>query len=173
VIKRVDAATIRPLRRAILRPTRPPEASIYRQDDDEMTVHLAAYDDATGELVGCVTVFPEPVDDEPRAWRLRGMAVAADLRGTGVGAALLAAAIEAVQSAGAPLLWCEAREAAEGFYEKHGFVGSGELFDVPVAGPHRHMRLNRSAPGSLLGLGSRRSSYSNGTRRDRDRDGLG
>jgi GNAT superfamily N-acetyltransferase len=140
VIKRVDAATIRPLRRAILRPTRPPEASVYAQDDDPTTVHLAAYDDATSELVGCVTVFPEAVDDEPRAWRLRGMAVVEELRGTGIGAALLAAAIDAVRSGGAPLLWCEAREAAQGFYEKHGFVGRGELFEVPVAGPHRHMR---------------------------------
>jgi GNAT superfamily N-acetyltransferase len=141
VIKQVDAATIRPLRRAILRPTRPPEASVYAQDDDPKTVHLAAYDDVSGGLVGCVTVFAEALDDEPRAWRLRGMAVEADLRGSGVGAALLATAIDAVRSTGAPLLWCEAREAAQGFYEKYGFVGSGELFEVPVAGPHRHMRL--------------------------------
>jgi GNAT superfamily N-acetyltransferase len=141
VIERVDAATIRPLRRAILRPTRPPEASVYVQDDDPTTVHLAAYDDASGELVGCVTVFAEALDDERKAWRLRGMAVEAGLRGTGVGAVLLATAIDAVRSAGAPLLWCEAREAAQGFYEKYGFVGSGELFEVPVAGPHRHMRL--------------------------------
>ena len=148
MIKRVDAATIRPLRRAILRPTRPPEASVYDQDDDPTTVHLASYDDTSGELIACVTVFPEAVDDEPRAWRLRGMAVEADRRGTGLGAALLAAAVEAVRDAGAPLLWCEAREAAQGFYEKHGFVGCGELFPIPVAGPHRHMRLQLSATGS-------------------------
>ena len=141
MIKRVDAATIRPLRRAILRPTRPPEASVYDQDDAATTVHLAAYDDNTGALVGCVTVFPEAVADEPYAWRLRGMAVDAPLRGNGVGAELLAVAVDAVRSAGAPLLWCEARENAQGFYEKYGFVGSGELFEVPVAGPHRHMRL--------------------------------
>jgi GNAT superfamily N-acetyltransferase len=140
-IRRVDAAAIRPLRRAILRPTRPPEASVYDQDDDATTVHLAAYDDNTGALIGCVTVFPAPVDDEPRAWRLRGMAVDVPQRGTGVGADLLAVAVDAVRSAGAPLLWCEARENAQGFYEKYGFIGTGELFDVPVAGPHRHMRL--------------------------------
>ena len=142
MIKRVDAGTIRPLRRAILRPTRPPEASVYDQDDDPVTVHLAAYDDGSGQLIGCVTVFPEPVPDEPRAWRLRGMAVEADRRGTGVGAALLAVAVDEVRATGAPLLWCEAREAAQGFYEKYGFIGSGELFTIPVAGPHRHMRLD-------------------------------
>ena len=134
MIRRVDAATIRPLRRAILRPTRPPEASVYDQDDDAATVHLAAYDDAGG-LVGCVTVFAEASEDEPHAWRLRGMATAPEVRGTGVGKALLTAAVDAVRSTGAPLLWCHARENAEGFYARRGFVAVGELFDIPVAGP--------------------------------------
>jgi predicted GNAT family N-acyltransferase len=139
-IARVDAATIRPLRRAILRPTLPPEASVYDQDDDATTVHLAAYDDSR-HLIGCVTVFPEALDDEPHAWRLRGMAVVDELHGRGVGAALLREAVDAVRATGAPVLWCEAREAAQGFYAKYGFVGSGDLFNVAVAGPHRHMRL--------------------------------
>jgi GNAT superfamily N-acetyltransferase len=140
VIRQVDAATIRPLRRAILRPTKPEDASIYAQDDDETTLHLAAYDEAE-VVIGCVTVFPEGLDDEPRAWRLRGMAVQDGHRGSGIGADLLAAAVDAVRSRGVPLLWCESREAAQGFYEKYGFVGSGELFVLPVTGPHRHMRL--------------------------------
>jgi predicted GNAT family N-acyltransferase len=140
VIRRVEAAVIRPLRREILRPTRPPDASVYDQDDNPQTVHLAAYDDS-GALVGCVTVFPEPYDDDADAWRLRGMATVAEVRGSGVGAALLQAAIDAAIAAGAPLLWCNAREAAEGFYAKYGFVGVGELFDLPVIGLHRRMHL--------------------------------
>jgi GNAT superfamily N-acetyltransferase len=144
VIRRVDAATIRPLRRAILRPTKPEDASVYAQDDDETTVHFAAYDetDPDGDIVvGCVTVFPEGLDDEPAAWRLRGMAVQDGLRGAGIGAALLAAAVDAVRSRGVPLLWCESREPAQGFYEKYGFVASGDLFELLGTGPHRHMRL--------------------------------
>lgn len=143
MIRRVDALTIRPLRRAILRPTRPPEASVYAQDDETGTVHLAAYDDG-GDVVGCVTVFAQQTDDEPLAWRLRGMATTPEARGQGVGAALLAAAIDAVRAAGAPLLWCNARESAEGFYARYGFVPVGELFEVPVAGPHRRMLLTLS-----------------------------
>ena len=136
-IRRVSVEEIRPLRRAVLRPTRPPEASVYRQDDEPTTVHLAAYD---GEaLVGCVTVFPEPYDDVDAAWRLRGMATVEEMRGVGVGRALLQASIDAVRAAGAPLLWCNARQAAEGFYARFGFEPVGELFDIPVAGPHRRM----------------------------------
>ena len=137
-IRRVDAQTVRPLRRAILRPTRPPEKSVYSQDDAPDTVHLAAYDEHDA-LVGCLTIFPEAYEDEPRAWRLRGMATTPEIRGTGVGGALLLAALEVVRQAGAPLLWCNAREPAEGFYARYGFVGVGHRFDIPVAGPHRVM----------------------------------
>jgi predicted GNAT family N-acyltransferase len=144
VIRRVDAQTVRPLRREILRPTRPLEASIYDEDDDPRTVHLAAYN-ADGSLVGCVTLFPEAYDTEPLAWRLRGMATSPDARGTGVGGALLGASLDVVTDAKAPLLWCNARESAEGFYARYGFVGDGEIFDLPLAGPHRRMVL-RLAP---------------------------
>jgi predicted GNAT family N-acyltransferase len=145
-IQRVDANTVRPLRREILRPARPPEASIYDEDDDPQTVHLAAYN-SDGSLVGCVTLFPEEYDAEPLAWRLRGMATISDVRGTGVGGALLAASVDVVTKANAPLLWCNARESAEGFYARYGFVGVGEIFELPLAGPHRRMVLRLSPAG--------------------------
>lgn len=138
MIRRVDAETVRPLRREILRPTRPPEASIYDQDEDPRTVHLAAYD-GNGSLVGCVTLFPETYDAELLAWRLRGMATMPQVRRTGVGGALLGASIDLVTEAGAPLLWCNAREPVKGFYARHGFVVVGEIFELPLVGPHRLM----------------------------------
>jgi predicted GNAT family N-acyltransferase len=144
-VHRVPVETIRPLRRAILRPTRPPEKSVYPQDDLPDTVHVAAYDDA-GTVVGCVTVFPQEYGDEPKAWRLRGMATTEEMRGVGVGRQLLDAAIETIRSEGAPLLWCNARQNAEGFYERFGFVGVGDRFEIPVAGPHRVMVLDLRAP---------------------------
>jgi predicted GNAT family N-acyltransferase len=140
VIRRVDVAAITLLRHAVLRPMLPVAASAYREDDDDATVHLAAYD-AVGAVVGCVTIFPEGITGHPDAWRLRGMATAPELRGTGVGAQLLAAAIDAATAARAPLLWCNARAPAEGFYARYGFAGIGELFDVTDLGPHRFMQL--------------------------------
>src|SRR4051812_15471520 len=129
-----------PLRQHVLRPALPPERSSYAEDDEPTTIHLAAYDDG-GAVIGCVTVFPEGLDDEPGAWRLRGMATAPEVRGTGVGAALLAAAIDAAASRAAPVLWCNARAPAEDFYARYGFPAVGELFGVADLGPHRFMRL--------------------------------
>jgi predicted GNAT family N-acyltransferase len=146
VIRRVAVADVRPLRRRVLRPQLPPERSQYAEDADPVTVHLAAYDD-DGEVVGCVTVFPSGIDDDPTAWRLRGMATTPEVRGTGVGAALLAAAVEATSAAGAELLWCTARATAEGFYARYGFRAVGDLFDVPELGPHRFMELPLDRPG--------------------------
>jgi predicted GNAT family N-acyltransferase len=146
VIERVPIVAILPLRQAVLRPALPPEASSYAEDDAPTTIHLAAYEGS--DVIGCVTVFPEALADEPAAWRLRGMATDPVVRGTGVGARLLAAAIEAATATGAPLLWCNARAPAEGFYARYGFIATGELFDVPSLGPHRFMRL-RLDPGRV------------------------
>jgi GNAT superfamily N-acetyltransferase len=143
-LRRVDVEAIRPLRQEILRPSLPLEASAYAQDDEPQTAHFAAYD---GDVViGCVTVFPEALDDVADAWRLRGMATAESVRGTGVGALLLNAAIDHVRAEGASVLWCNARDTAEGFYARYGFAPVGELFDVPPLGPHRFMRLALAPP---------------------------
>ena len=60
------------------------------------TVHIGAFD---GEVVvGCASVFPEAHEDEPLAWRLRGMAVDPSRQGQGIGRLVLEAAVEVVTS---------------------------------------------------------------------------
>ena len=62
--------------------------------------------------------FPDPWPNSAApGWQLRGMAVLPELRGEGVGRKLLKAVHEEVS---APL-WCNAREAAEGFYNGEGY----------------------------------------------------
>jgi GNAT superfamily N-acetyltransferase len=140
-VERVAPPVVLPLRHAVLRPGRPVTDSAYAAD--ATAVHLAAYDG--DRVVGVATVFPEPDPDtgEP-GWRLRGMAVDPAVQGCGVGAALLAAVLEAARAGGAQLVWCNARVAAIRFYERHGLVASGDVFDVPHAGPHRRMRTRLS-----------------------------
>lgn len=149
MIERVDADRVLPLRQAVLRPALSIKESSYAEDPSPSTVHLAVIDDG-GTVVACVTVFPSALDDAPRAWRLRGMATDPSIRGSGVGGRLLAAAIGAVGDAGGDVLWCNAREPAEGFYARYGFVGVGALFDVPPLGPHRFM-LRPVVPGEQAG----------------------
>lgn len=139
-IRRARAEEIFPLRHAVLRPGRPVSASVYAEDAG--AVHVGAWDD--GMLVGCATVFPDPWDGspdwpaEPRAWRLRGMAVDPSRHRTGVGRQVIAAVVAAAVEAGAPMLWANARVTALPFYESAGWIVAGEEFLTKDTGlPHK------------------------------------
>jgi GNAT superfamily N-acetyltransferase len=136
VVRRAKVEEIVSLRRAVLRPGYPDAASDYRED--AQAVHVGAWDDSA--LVGCATVFADPWPGppaEPAAWRLRGMAVEPSYQGTGVGARVLAEAVEAARAAGAPLMWANGRSTAIGFYERHGWRVAGEEFNASDTGlPH-------------------------------------
>lgn len=141
VVRPVPAPEVRPLRQAVLRPGQPPDASLYPGDDNPLTVHLGAYLD--GRLVGIASVYAELRPGAPArepAWRLRGMASAADARGQGVGRALLEASVDHVAASGGGELWCNARTPAAGFYAAAGFDVVSEPFDIPGIGPHVVMR---------------------------------
>ena len=139
-VHRVSAAETRRLRRQILRP---------HQSIDE----LAAEEDAAatwfaaireGEVVGTVSVSPEASSDGSEAvrpFRLRAMATSVDLRGRGLGAVMLAAAVDHVRSESGDEVWCSARVPAAGFYRRHGFVETSATYDVEHIGPHVRMAL--------------------------------
>jgi GNAT superfamily N-acetyltransferase len=136
---RVAVARTLPLRRAVLRPHLP-AADPYLPPDAtaSSTVAYAALD-RHGEVIGAAVLTP----DEPpfgstagRAWRLRGMAVAPQQRNRGIGGALLAAHIAHVAGLGGGILWCNARIAARGLYERGGMSAWGEVFEEPLIGPH-------------------------------------
>jgi GNAT superfamily N-acetyltransferase len=136
VVRRATVAEIMPLRRAVLRPGYPPEASHYAEDD--VAVHVGGWDDDA--LIGCATVFADPwpgPPPAPDAWRLRGMAVDPTRQGTGLGAQVLAEAVAAARTAGAPLIWANARTTALGFYLRYGWQVAGEEFLASDTGlPH-------------------------------------
>ncbi|HEX7880443.1 MAG TPA: GNAT family N-acetyltransferase [Candidatus Eisenbacteria bacterium] len=138
MIRAISAAETRPLRQAVLRPHQRVEELVYPGDDDPRTHHLGAFDG--GRLVGIASIYVEPMvampDAGPTDWRLRGMATAPEMRGTGLGGALLEACIEHSRNHGGTRLWCNARVPAAGFYLRYGFVVHGEEFDLPGIGPH-------------------------------------
>jgi GNAT superfamily N-acetyltransferase len=134
VVEQVDVEQVRQLRHEVLRgPTFAWSESVYPADDDAATIHLAARD--RDRVVGCATWFPEPLESEP-AWRLRGMAVAPDRQGTGVGTLIMAASFERLAALDADLLWCNARMSALPFYEAHGFRRVGGTFPSVGGIPH-------------------------------------
>jgi predicted GNAT family N-acyltransferase len=129
------------LRRAVLRPGG--GDVVWAGDEHPATVHLAARD-AAGRVVGVLRLSPAPCPwrADPRApWQLRGMATDPEVRGSGVGRALVVAAVATVADRGGDLVWCDARTTAAGFYERMGFTVVSDPFDKPGIGPHVGMVL--------------------------------
>jgi GNAT superfamily N-acetyltransferase len=137
----VPAADVRPLRRAILRPGQAPEELIYPGDDDPESRHLAVTVD--GALAGIASVMADGYPPDPRAgdWRVRGMAVEPELRGRGIGSALLAACEAHASNRGARRLWCNARVDARNLYGNAGMEVEGDEFEI--AGIGRHLLMSK------------------------------
>jgi ribosomal protein S18 acetylase RimI-like enzyme len=136
-VEQVDAAATYPLRAQELRQGRPVE---IEEDDAPYTLHLAARIDG-GDIIGVVRFHPRdcPWREGEGSWQLRGMATDPRVRGLGAGRALVAAGLVLVAARGGDLVWCDARKAAVGFYERIGFTTVTEEYDLRPVGPHRGM----------------------------------
>ncbi len=135
-IRRIDAGDTHHLRQMLLRPHQ--RIGEMEWDHDAEGVHFGAFVD--DDLVGITTLVPQPREAVPGGWRVRGMAVVPDLRGHGIGAALLAAAVDTAWEHDAAELWCTARTPAARFYAVHGFEAVSDVFELPDIGPHVIMR---------------------------------
>ncbi|MHB1446482.1 MAG: GNAT family N-acetyltransferase [Acidimicrobiales bacterium] len=125
----------------MLHPELAPDGVGLPGDDRTGASHWVAMAAEVG-LIGVVSVMPEaPPWDPPgdAGWRLRGMATAPEVRGWGVGAELVARVLEHARAQQGRVLWCTARMAAVGFYQRQGFVTRGETWEEPVIGTHIHM----------------------------------
>ena len=144
VLRLITAAETRPVRQAVLRPDQPPETTLYQGDEAPGAWHVGAYVD--DQLLGTASVYTEAPAGEadPCAYRLRGMAVLPGFRGQGVGRALVQACVRHVLAHGGNTLWCNGRVSALGFYQALGFRPIGDVFDLPISGPH--YRLIRRVP---------------------------
>ncbi|GAA3810567.1 GNAT family N-acetyltransferase [Nocardioides panacisoli] len=140
-VGRVPIADTLALRAKVLRPGGPPESARVPGDDHPEAAAYAARDG--GEIVGCVVLFPDPCPDLPGraagSWRIRGMATAIGWRGSGVGSAVLDAALAHVRAAGGDLVWCNARTPARTLYERAGFRQVGEEWIEGDFGLHVRM----------------------------------
>ena len=136
-IEQVDAAATYALRAQELRQGRAVEID---GDDAPYALHLAARLDG-GEIVGVVRFLPRdcPWREAEAPWQLRGMATDPRVRGLGVGRALVAEGLSRVVERGADLVWCDARAAAVGFYERIGFTLVTDEYDLRPVGAHRGM----------------------------------
>lgn len=142
-IAAVPAEATYDLRRQVLRGDDPEADVDFPEDHEPGAVHLGAYD-AGGRLIAIATLLPSPTVARPgaEAWQLRGMAVAPDAQGGGVGRELVTAAVAHVRAAGASVLWAHGRDTALDFYERLGWVVEGEGYLTSIGIPHHTIVLD-------------------------------
>jgi predicted GNAT family N-acyltransferase len=137
----VEAARTYRLRQAVLRPHQRVE-DLAAADTGEGTC-LAAWDDATGEILSTLTYYREAPPEILRqecadapSYRLRAVATAPAHRRQGLAKAVLADAVARIGELGGGFVWCNARLGAKDFYSDAGFVAVGPVFEEPEIGPH-------------------------------------
>ncbi len=130
-----EIARIRDLRYEILRKPlgMPIAGTMFPGDENPSTIHLIAFSDAA--LIACATLLFDDSDEI----QLRGMAVASNWQRKGIGGLMVETA-QNIAISEVKTLWCNARSPAIGFYERQGWIQSGEIFDVPIIGPHIVMK---------------------------------
>ena len=128
---RVDEDAIARVRREVfVEEQSVPEALEWETWDPECTWFIAQTE--SGEVVGIVRLTPDA--------RIGRMAVRASWRRKGVGAALLAAALDAARRRGLFSVRLSAQTHALPFYARHGFQPEGEVYqDAGI--PHIAMTL--------------------------------
>lgn len=129
-VRPVPASATRPLRLKVLRPGQPPENAHYPGDEAPDTFHAGVYED--DRLVAAASIFhePPPGEQDPGAWRLRGVAVDPAAQRRGYGRSVVLACLDHVASQGGTRLWCNARAGALDFYLSLGFRSLGERFET-------------------------------------------
>ena len=140
VVQFISAAQTIDLRCRILRPGQPVENCQYVGDDDEQTFHLGALADA--KIVSNGTFMKEKNKNFPESllsYRLRGLATDSEFQKQGFGQLIINSAVQELLKRNCDLLWFNARVSAEEFYRKLGFSALPEIFDIPLAGPHKVM----------------------------------
>lgn len=135
-VEQVRVELTRRLRETVLRPGFPAEMSVYPSDSLPDAQHFAAW--LGNKIIGVASIHPESLTgfENKKSWRLRGMAVAPDLQGKGIGKQILEACLKFIKQFGAEILWCNGRKTALKFYQAFGFEIIGEEFETAESGAH-------------------------------------
>lgn len=119
-IRNITTTDTLPLRRDVLYPGQPLDS--VRIDHDEHALHFGVFEE--GRLVTVGSLFP----DRQQA-QFRKLATTPAAQGRGYGTMLIRQMSAYCLKAGIPLLWCHARQTAESFYARLGFVRAGQYFE--------------------------------------------
>lgn len=143
----ISASETYDLRHRVLRPNQPFSTCLYPCDNELDALHVGCF--LNEQLIGVGSILPDPRENAlyPISWRVRGMAVVEEARGTGAGGKILQALLDHACSQQLPAeIWCNGRVNVKGYYARFGFKQEGEPFELPGTGPHLLM-LKTLSPG--------------------------
>jgi|SRR5690554_1080475 len=134
-ILEISARETYPLRSLVLRNADVSKPCPFEGDSEKTTHHFGCR--IGDEIVSIVSFFAiknENFGDKTMV-QLRGMATHPDYAKKGFGTDLIEFSLVFFQTK-VQLIWCNAREIAIPFYEKLGFIPTGEKFEIPNLGIH-------------------------------------
>lgn len=108
-----------PVRHEVMYPNHP--FDMIKLEDDDKGVHFGLSVDH--QLTSVVSLF-----FDGQVYQFRKFATLAAAQGSGYGSSLLRYVISYTAEKGGAQLWCNARLSALVFYERFGFIRSGEVF---------------------------------------------
>ncbi|MBN1240234.1 MAG: GNAT family N-acetyltransferase [Gammaproteobacteria bacterium] len=135
-----DNAAIRRIRFAVFVDEQKVPEEIEIDERDPFCVHVLAY--LNGEAVGTGRV--DVAREHGAAGKIGRVAVLAEARRHGVGAAIMRALHRIAAERGLSSVWCHAQVAAVPFYERLGYRSVGERFDEAGI---EHVRMERTEDG--------------------------
>ncbi|KAJ6472925.1 GCN5-related N-acetyltransferase, partial [Mycena vitilis] len=168
----IDVAQTVPLRHSVLWPDMP--VSYVLLPEDTTGWHYGAFIDSNPDPVAVISLFVEacPIDNEgdrragnispqKRSFRFRKFACdpayqgfpCFSLSGQGIGTKLLRHVIAIVGAElDGNLLWCDARQATQSWYERRRMVAFGDIF---LKGPVKYTRMKIAIDGSPMAAGNK------------------
>ncbi len=139
-VNKISAEQCRSLRHRVLWPHIELEEDCNIDIDKRKdAIHLGAFYE--NQIISVCSLFEMKTEkiDFASQYRLRAMATDPNFRGMNAGKLVVEKAIEIIRKNGYEVLWCDARKVALGFYEKCGFLVTGEFYPVRNIGPHKLM----------------------------------
>lgn len=131
-LRKIAAEETYQIRSEVLRPGKPVSECHFEGDFDENTFHLGIFQDQ--RLMGVASFMKNKFHEfqDPIQFQLRGMAVLPEGRGKNYGKKLLLEGENILKNEyKSVLLWFNAREVAEKFYQKYNYKTYGDYFMIP------------------------------------------
>ncbi|SNQ44235.1 GNAT family N-acetyltransferase [Cellulophaga lytica] len=134
--KLISAIETYPVRHPVLRAGKPLSSCEFSGDNLKTTFHIGAYQN--NQLIGVASLLQVKNTSilNVFAYQLRGMAIANEHQGKGLGKKIINYAETILKEKGVLLLWMNARVSAIPFYTKCGYTKSGSIFEIQKVGPH-------------------------------------